>query len=155
MLKWRWIKFNRTLTKWNCLMSLRALPRTICRPLSIVLIRSPLIVCLSGLTHKHFQADANESRLRTCLEAMPTCLRVCCECMLSHLISSSLNLIWLVCPSGGGEELHPAGCSPQAAVTHSASSLRELVMRPAKFFPLLPFYACTDTSMQSWLRESR
>lgn len=83
---------------------------------------------------KYHQVDTNKSRKHTSLNATPTCLRACSGRMWAHVIISSLNLIWSMHPDGWGEELHPAGCRPQAAVTHSVWSLQKLVMRPAKSF---------------------
>lgn len=107
---------------------------------NIALVESVFCLCVwLKWPYKHYQVHTNEGRRRTSLDAMPTCLRARCGRMHAHIISSCLNLIWLVCPAGWGEELHPAGWSPPAAATHSAWSPRELVMRPAKFFSLLSF----------------
>lgn len=92
-----------------------------------------LFVSLSGLTLKCYQVDAGECR-RSDEFAMLACLITCCGSVHAHVISSSLNLIWLVCPPGWGDEMRPAGSGPRAAVSLSAWSLQELVMRPAKSF---------------------
>lgn len=88
--------------------------------------------------YKHYQRNTNEHRRQTLLNAMPTCLRACSDGPCAHIISSSLDPIWLECPDGW-EKLHPADGRPLTAVTHSAWSLQELAMRPAKsyFFLLL------------------